>query len=526
MSNRPRNNRRTRLLLTGGVLASMMPIAAGTAGAAHAEGEPTYGGYTVSAWSSPIRIEVFEPSLPIPVDAGKAQLEFLMGYSKVQADSGMSSGRSSLFWPGDPVGEGLKTFAEQLGLPSTPLTANGYPVQANSQFPGDQTTQSDKTIPGSISRTTSGDRTAIAETGFSPDGEVLGPDAEGGAAGGAGNPLSQLTDQLKNLLGGGLPGTTRTAAPANPLGVLVDVDGYVSVSRMSAVDGPIVAASRSTLGEVRLLGGLVTLGGVETSARVTSDGTKATSTGKATYGKMAILGQQFSIGPDGIEAAGTTSPIPLLKDLPAEALKQLGLSITVPEQGRTVEGDLAKSVSAGLEITIDTKILAPLLKALPAGALAELIPAQAGPLKGVIAGLSSLAPKVVLTIGAAQATVDTVPPIEAIPPAPAAEQPPAAAAPQAPAAGSVGVPPVAGAPAPAGAAPTGGGVPVADLVDAAPASAGLPNLFSIPGVLLIAAFVAAAVAGSAFRRIGAAALGTGAPCAHGLNSGLPDLRKA
>jgi hypothetical protein len=528
MSNRPRNNRRTRLLLTGGVLASMMPIAAGTAGTAHAEGEPSYGGYTASAWSSPVRIEVFEPSLPIPVDAGKAQLEFLMGYSKVLADSGMSSGRSSLFWPGDPVGEGLKTFAEQLGIPSTPLTANGYPVQANSQFPGDQTTQSDNKIPGSISRTTSGDRTAVAETGFSPDGELLGPDAEaGGSGGGGGNPLSQLTDQLKNLLGGGLGGVKKTAAPANPLGVLVDVDGYVSVSRMSAVDGPIVAASRSTLGEVRLLGGLVVLGGVETSARVTSDGAKATSTGKATYGKMSILGQQFSIGPDGIEAAGTTAPIPLLKDLPAEALKQLGISIIAPEQVRTVEGDLAKSVSAGLEITIDTKILAPLLKALPAGALAELIPAQAGPLKGVVAGLSSLAPKVVLTVGAAQATVDTVPPIEAVAPVPpAAEQPPAAAAPQAPEAGSVGVPPVAGAPAPAGAAPVGDGVPVGDLVDAAPASAGLPVLFSIPGILLIAAFAAAAVAGSAFRRIGAAALGTGAPCTHGLDTGLPDLRKA
>ncbi|KRB74929.1 hypothetical protein ASE01_16235 [Nocardioides sp. Root190] len=519
-------NRRTRLLLTGGVLASMMPIAAGSVGTAHAEGDPSYGGFTTSAWSSPIRIEIFEPALPIPVDAGIAQLEFLLGYSKVKADSGMSTGRSSLFWPGDPVGEGLKTFAEQLGLPSTPLTANGYPVQANSQFPGDQTTGADTKIPGSISRTTSGDRTAIAETGFSPDGQLVGPDGEG-AGGGASNPLSQLTDQLKNLLGGGLPGVAKTAAPANPLGVLVDVDGYVSVSRMTAVDGPIVASSRSTLGEVRLLGGLVTLGGVETSARVTSDGAKATSTGKATYGKMSILGQQFAIGPDGIEAAGTTSPIPLLKDLPAAALKQLGLTITVPKQGRTVEGDLAKSVSAGLEITIDTKILAPLLKALPAGALAELIPAQAGPLKGVVAGLSTLAPRVVITLGAAQASVDTVPPIDVVAPAPVAEQPPAAAAaPQAPAAGSVGVPPVAGAPAPSGAAPAGGGVPVTDLVDAAPASAGLPNLFSIPGFLLIAAFAAAAVAGSAFRRIGAAALGGGAPCAHGLDSGLPDLRKA
>ncbi|MCX6401945.1 MAG: hypothetical protein NTX33_18685, partial [Propionibacteriales bacterium] len=229
-TNRP-TSRRTRLLLTGGVLASMMPIAAGTAASpAHAEGDPKYGGYTAKAWSSPIRIEVFEPSIPIPVDAGIAQLEFLMGYTRVQADSSSSSGRSSFFWPGDPVGEGLKTFAEQLGLPSTPLTANGYPAQVNSQFPGDQTTQTDNKIPGSIQQTTSGDKTAVAEVGFSPDGAVGGPDE--GEGGGASNPLSDLTDQLQNLLGGGLPGTAKAAAPANPLSMIVDVDGYVSVSRM------------------------------------------------------------------------------------------------------------------------------------------------------------------------------------------------------------------------------------------------------------------------------------------------------
>lgn len=521
-----RRNDRVRLLVAGGVLASMMPLTTGAASpAAGAVQAAEYGGYTAKAWSSPVRIEVFEPALPIPVDAGIAQLEFLMGYSRVLADSGMSSGRSSLFWPGDPVGEGLKTFAEQLGLPSTPLTENGYPVQVNSQFPGDQTTQKDNSIPGSIQQTTSGDKTAIAETGFSPDGAVLGPDDDGGAGGGAANPLSDLTDQLKGLLGGGLPGTTRTAAPANPLGLLVDVDGYVSVSRMTAADGPVVTASRSTLGEVRLLGGLITMGGIETIARASSDGAKGATSGKATYGKMAIAGQQFSIGPDGIEAMGSTSPIPGLKDLPADALEQLGISIIVPEQVREVDGDQARAFSAGLQVVIDTKTLSPLLKALPVGVLAELIPAEAGPVKGVVAGLSTLAPRIVITLGVASAAVDTVPPIEIVPGAPIDSAPGEVAG--APKAGSVGVPPAAaGGAAPVNAAPPADTTPVADLVDAAPVSAGLPDLFSIPGILLLAAFVAAAVAGSWFRRLGAAALGAGAPCLHGLESGLPDLRKA
>lgn len=523
---------RARLLVAGGVLASMMPLTAGQSAPAVADdGAPAYGGYTATAVSSPIRIQVFEPSIPIPVDAGKAQLEFSLGYSKVLADSSTSSGRASFFWPGDPVGEGLKTFMEQLGFPPTPLT-DRYPVQVNSQFPGDPASQKDEPLPGSIQRTTSGDKTAVAETGFSPDGEVLGPDApEEGEGGAPANPLSGLTDQLQSLLGGGLPGTRTAAAPANPLALLADVDGYVSVSRMDASKGPVTASTRSTLGEIRLLGGLITMGGLETVARATTDGVKGATSGRTVYGKMSIAGQQFSVGPDGIESAGSTTPIPGLKDLPADALEQLGISITAPDKVREVEGDRATSASEGVQVTIDTKTLAPVLRALPVGILAELIPAEAGPLRGVVAGLSSLAPRIVITLGVSRASVETVPAIEPITPgevggAPAAEPPAAAPSGGKPAAGSVGVPPPAGAPAPTGAAPAPAEGAVADLVDAAPASAGLPQLFSIPGMLLLAAFAAAAVAGSWFRRIGAAALGGGAPCSHGLESGLPDLRKA
>lgn len=532
-----RSRRRVRLLFTGGLLATMLPMTnpAATTSAIAAEGEASYGGFTAGATSTPIRIEIFEPSIPIPVDAGIAQLEFNLGYSKVRADTGQSVGRSSFFWPGDPVGEGLKTFAEQLGLPPSPLTDNGYPAQVNSQFPGDQTTQKDNQIPGSVQQTTSGDKTAIAEVGFSPDGAVNGPDdaaadGEGGTDGGASNPLSGLTDQLQGLLGGlgGLSGTPTAAesTPVNPLAMLVDLDGYTSVSKINAADGPVVAASRSVLGEIRLLGGLITIGGVETVARANTDGAEGKAAGKAVYGKMAIAGQEFTMGADGITAAGQVLPIPGLKDAPGAALKQLGITFAVPDPVRTVEGDAATSQSAGLQVTIDLSVLAPLLKALPTAALGELIPAEAGPLKGLVSGLGALSPRIVLTLGYAKATADTVPPVEF--PAPAAvggsttEQ-----APPAPTAGSVGVPTaVAGAPAPTGAAPSAGETPVADLTDAAPASAGLPELFSIPGMLLVAAFVIAAIAGGWMRRLGVAVLGAGAPCSHGLDSGLPDLRKA
>jgi hypothetical protein len=539
--------RTIRTFVAGGMVGSLALLAAGpTATPASADdgGATSYGGYTTQAWSAPIRVEMFEPSIPIPVDAGQAQVELDMGYSKVKADSGESKGRASLFWPGDPVGEGLKTFGEQLGLPPTPLTENGYPMQVNSQYPGDTPTQKDESIPGAIMTTTSGDGTASAETGFSPDGTVLGPDgatADPSQKSGLMDLLTGLTGMLTGGgLGGGLPGaapngaasapTTRASAPGLPpqLAALIDVDGYVSTSKMEARDNKVVGVSRATLGEIRLLGGLITLGGVETVAKATSDGTTGTATGTATWGTMAIAGQQFGIGPDGAIAMGKTTPIPGLDQLPLDALKALGVTIEIPQQVRTVDGDAGTSMSQGLRITIDTKLLSPLLKALPTNVLGELIPAQAGPLKGVVSGLSNLAPKVVVTLGVARAEVDTVPPIDisAPPPASAEAAPPAAAAQApAPAAGGVGVPSAA-TPVPIGTVPDAGGAPTGDLVNAAPTSAGLPELFSIPGMLLVAAFAVAAVAGSWFRRLGAAALGIGASCPHGLDSGLPDLRKA
>lgn len=57
-------------------------------------------------------------------------------------------------------------------------------------------------------------------------------------------------------------------------------------------------------------------------------------------------------------------------------------------------------------------------------------------------------------------------------------------------------------------------------------SLGLPPLFSVPGMVVLLAMVAAAVAGLWFRRLGILALGGGAACSHGLDTGLPDLRKA
>ncbi|HWI44262.1 MAG TPA: choice-of-anchor P family protein [Nocardioides sp.] len=547
---------RAKIVAATGLVASMLPLAGGPAHAADLKAEDSagsgnYGGYTAEAVATPLRLEVFEPVIPLP---SEPQAELWFGYSKIVADSSSGSGRSSWLWPGSAVGEGLRVFGEQFGLPAdNPLTGPGYTVQVNSQYPGDPNSAKDEPAPGMVMRTTSGEKEVRAETGFSPDGTVLGPEA-GDAPQKSDNPLLGLQQQLSGLLGtlaggagtGGASaktaGSTAPAAetPASPPGLggleaLIDVDGYESVSKMDATEGPVLSASRAELGAVRLLGGLITLGGFESIAKTTTDGSTAQATGHATWGKLTIAGQEFSIGPDGAVAAGKTTALPGL-GLP---LDKLGISIEAPKPTRKVDGDQATSVSEGLRITIDTKVLAPIISKIPSGQLADALPpfpGQANAIKSLISAISLLKPRLVATFGYARSTVDTVPKMAPISSPPAGTDSAAGtgtAAGGGAAGGGAAGGAAATAPGGADAAPaTGAGAGASDGsgvtgdLPAATQSSGLPKLNTIPGMLLLAAFAAAAVAGSWFRRLGAAALGGGAACSHGLDTGLPDLRKA
>ena len=94
---------------------------------------PAFSGYSAAASATPVKVEIYEPTIPIPADPAGSRSSF--GYTKVKADTGSTQGRASFLWPGDAVGEGLKTFVEQLGLPDRSSVENGYPVQVNSQLP-------------------------------------------------------------------------------------------------------------------------------------------------------------------------------------------------------------------------------------------------------------------------------------------------------------------------------------------------------------------------------------------------------
>lgn len=494
---------------------------------ASAEEEPGYTGFTSTATASVVRLDVYEPSIPVPASP---ELELHFGYTKAFADSSTGKGRASWMWPGDPVGEGLKTIVEQMGLPPQ-LGERGYPVQVNSAYPTGQETHADEPAPGSVMRTASTEDRVIAKTGFSPDGDTEDPASSSQDATG-------LLQQFGQVITGQQPaaeeeteddGKTPPPPPTvpDPLKLLLDIGGYESTSETVNAGDAVTAKSRTALGDLTLLGGLVTMSGLEARSASTSDGVQARAEADSSYGVMRILGKKFRFGPDGFEAAGNQTDIPGLPDDPTKALAKLGITLTFPKPQREVNGDAVTMTVSALEVQIDLDPLTTLLNTAKIndilGPLVDKLqfPDQAAPLKSLLGALGNLSPRFVLTLASARTTVDTVQGI-AVPELPPVETPPAE--------GPKSSPPAAGP------GPSTGGAPPAPTTDAGPgpttvtpdlvsSTPGLPELFSFPGLVLVAGIAGASLLGSYLRRLGLLALGAGAACPHGLASGVPDLRK-
>lgn len=577
--------RRPRRLLLSlaatALVGTSLPLASGPATAA--EGDPPFAGYSSTTTSTPVRIEIYEPTIPIPASP---QAELNLGYSVVKADSSTSRGRAAFIWPGDAVGEGFKTIVENLGLPpeiSAPLAENGYPVQVNSNHPAGPEREADEPFPGVVNRTRATEDKTFAEVGYSTDCRLGEPgadsddsdDGDGGGGGGLpglpGIPGMPAIPGLGSLADGGGPAgslsggradasapspaarerrTARASAAAEDevecqipaqLAALVDLGGYAAESVVTSEPTEVRAVSRSAVGDVSLLGGVVTLSGITARAVAASDGAEGTSGGGADYGVLTIAGQKFRFGSDGFEAAGEASPVPGLPADPGKALEALGLQLLLPKPSFENDGDKATSTVQGIQVVIDTPVLRKQLDALPLNALADLInqiPEEAGQLKSLLGAAVNLSPKIVITLGNATSVVDTSQGVDI----PGGEVPDnnttgettadgegagAGAGGAGSLGGDSGSTGTAGTPGePAVPGSDGGGSADGDLLDAAPVGAGLPALFSIPGALLFGALIGATLAGSYLRRLGLLALGGGAACAHGLDSGLPDLRKA
>jgi hypothetical protein len=544
------------------LVALALPLTGGApavAAAAAEEGDKKFG-YSTLTTATPVYVEIYEPTIPIPATP-QAELQF--GYTKVVADSSSSRGRASFLWPGDAVGEGAKTILENLGLPAeivAPIAEQGYPVQVNSGFPSGEPGEAQEPIPGVVMRTGATELATYAQTGYSTTCDTSGGEESGGESEAPGLPgipglpglpglpvlpelpipVPGLDAVLGSLTGRSAPttrGSARTAAADEPatecqipaqLAGLMTFGGFEAYSFTERTPGEVSSVSRTAVGEISLLGGVVTMSGVKAKVTSPSDGTEPKGKGKATYGTITIAGQEFAIGPDGVEGAGQSSPIPALPDEPKAALAQLGITLTVPQPVYDVDEKEIESVVEGLIVEIDTATLTDALRTLPLQDLLDQLPDELGELKKAIQAGINLSPKIVVHLGRTTSKLETVEPIQI--PDIVPDNDPGGDEETTEDSGATG-----------GGGGTGGATggvtaPASTSTGSAPTTtetalpptelaSGLPDLFSIPGLLLMGAIAGACVAGSYVRRLGAAALGGGGACEHGLDSGLPDLRK-
>lgn len=519
--------------LVGGALPMVLTTQASYAGvpAAVHVGEPAFAGYSAGSWAAPVKIEIYEPTIPIPATP---QAELEVGYTTTEITTGLLKGRASHLWPGNPVGSGFVTFGEALGLPPQ-IYQNGYPVQVNSEHPGGPEEHRDEPFPGVMMRTSASAEKVTAVAGFSPDGQpsnegtgsVTGsdlsdPDAFGAAITGSAAGSAPASEDGPE--GGGTPGLPPELAH------LVDLSGFESHSTSAPTADVVRSTASSRVGGVDLLGGLVSLEGLSATTTTTSNGQDSDAEGQSKAGSITIAGQEFAFGSDGIRAGGQKADIPGLPDDPDRALAQLGLTVTRPDVALASNGLAATGLAEAVRVEIDTATLKRQLSAVPGGDVVGSLPPNE--LTNLVGALANLSPRIVLTLGTAGAESETITGLDTTLPT---EEPTTGADGGAKGGGggvvdgtggSTGAEPTAaGAPASAPTSTKGTPAPAGELEDAARA-AGLPALNTIPGALTMGGIFAAIVAGTWLRRIGAMALGGASTCRQGLDSGLPDLRKA
>lgn len=494
-----------------------------------------YGGFSTTASATPLRLEIYEPAIPIPADP-QAELNF--SYSKVAGSSGpMGSARASAMWPGAPVGEGLKTIVEQAGLPAQ-LGAAGYPVQINAQSPGDPESASQEVLPGQVDRVRSSNTESVARSGYSSSGDLDGDQPDTDTAGASpSSPLDALKSGDLGALGGLLSGTKQgtggdppAASPLGALSLLVDISGMSSVSRTDYSGDTVSAQSTAEVGKLSLVAGLVQLSGIRLHAAVSSNIDSTKTKQQVDYGRLSILGSQFALTSDGIETTGKTTAIPGLSDDPTKALAALGISVAMPKPKHAVAGSHGTVSTRGPVITVDSEPLRSKLPALPLDKVTSSLPDSAGQVKSLLLALGEAHPKIVLVLGQASAEAQVVKGI-GMPSTTSSDTPvglpggSGQAASPSTSSGSGGA--TAGSPldASAAAGPTAAG-PISDTaITPTSATPGLPPLGSVPGLLTIGAIALGGFAGWWFRRGLGVLFGGAGICPHGLESGLPDLRK-
>ena len=460
---------------------------------AHASAARAFSGYSTGAVAAPLELDVYEPTIPLPATP---QGEVELAYSKALADSSGSRARASLLWPGDAVGEGFKVIADTVIGPN-PLTANGYPAQANAQYPGSSTSDAQEPLPGAVMRAKAGEKTTRAQSGWSTD--------------------CDTTDHAPPASSDPAAGCTIPTALAK----VTDAAGLASQTQVDDLGDAVVATARASADDVSLVGGLVTVTGVVSHASSRSDGKRTTGVAQASYGDVTLGGQRVRLGPDGAVLPGQTISLPGLPADPNQALSQLGLRFSIPKPSYDREGPLLTSSVAALVLEVDTGVLRNKVSFLPWGQVGDTInglPDQLGQIKSALGAAVYLAPRLVITLGGTTTSVNTAQGIT-FPPLPQIALPGGGAA--APTVGTPGG--TSGVPAVSGST-----VPPSTVADVpSPLSlrpVSFPGRFHMPLAAVLGTLLVSALVAGGLRRLSGALIMAG-PGPAGTAS-LPDLRKA
>lgn len=482
-----------RMLLAVLLLGLTLPVVSSPP-AAYAD--TTLGGYTASAAAAVVRVQIFEPSLPIPANP---QIDATIGFARSNTGLGPSSrALASYLWPGDTLGDGLGTLAGNDNF--------DYPVKVNSKYPATDVAPAHNTVQltDGNGMTTSADDTTTQST-------VTVLEAGPNLASGLGSGLCALLKQS-------------CPAPAAPkfelpgaLSTVATVDTARSQSTVVLKGDTITASARTKVSGLSLLAGLITIDGVDMTAIASSNGEKSTTDGAAKVTGLRVAGQGVDVG-NPVDLGGSKTQAP---KVPID-LSAVGITVEYLKVTRTASGASGGLSSEGLTITIDASKLSKLLgtNALtgPLGTLLEQIP-NAGPL---LSGLLKLGSKIVITIGDVRSAATASPPYVVTPLGPTAPvvNPPTGTNTVVPS-----TPLPAGFP---GVINPGAGTPPPLLADvpttqvAAPFQ--FPGLAQTPSLLILCGLLAIGLFGWAFKGLGAYFFGAD-DCLLGASVGVPNLRE-
>jgi hypothetical protein len=482
-------------------------LAAGTAlalatllwpGQAPASADTSLGGYDAVATAAVVRLEVFDPTIPIPATP---QLDGSVGYSSSIVETGPTTrALASYLWPGTVIGDGFDQLLKQPGAT--------YPLQVNSRYPATTTAPANNTI-----QFTDGNGMTTSTDGFNTKATVtlLGLAGDNtNITGGLGTGLGKLMTKDPTKAHKGL--SPQPLPIGKSLAALITAQNLTSTSTTTVAGKILTSVAHAAATNIGLLGGIIKINGLDVLSKVVSDGTKATVSGDATIGSVSILGVKLPISAQGINLG-----LPALSKTVSDLLSTLGLGFQTVPTAQSVTGAQGEFHSQALVLTIDTKplkaivnnILSPLFAKFPPGARSQLQP------------ILDLGPKIVLNIGTADATGSAAPAFNV-----------------GGFGGGTGGGTTGGTGGTGGGSitPSGGGTlpggttnPVGSGTSIIPpshqTSLALPPLGEVPRALILGALIIAGLVGWFFRRAAGALLGGAGSCDYGLVTGVPDLRK-